>query len=75
MEEFFHHFVTALQLHLASVMTPGILDFPFWFAREMVWWWVVARLCSLVVAFVLSTPLAQSLRPVTVATRHPGEQA
>lgn len=68
-EEFFHHLVGALQILAASRIGEGTLEVPFWLARELVWWWVVARLWSLVGAFLFSTPLACAWRGITLPPR------
>lgn len=48
--------------------TWGILNFFYWLARELVWWWVMARLASLVIAFLWRSP---ALAPVLALVRIP----
>ena len=49
-EEFFHHLVA------------GPAEIGFWLFREAVWWWAVARLASLLGAFLLSCPAGRAIR-------------
>ena len=61
-EEFFHHLETALQPFLAQIVNPQAIEFNFWLGRELLWWWVTARLAALVAAFALTSPLLKKLR-------------
>lgn len=46
----------------------AILHFLYWLARELVWWWVMARLASLLIAFLWRSP---ALAPVLDFLRVP----
>lgn len=52
-EGFFYGIEEALSHHVPP-MVP--LHFLYWIAREMVWWWVMARLAGLVIAFLWNSP-------------------
>lgn len=52
-EGFFYGIEKAISPHVPP-MVP--LHFLYWIARELVWWWVMARLAGLVVAFLWNSP-------------------
>ncbi len=52
-EGFFYGIEKALSLHLPPTVP---LHFLYWIARELVWWWVMARLAGLVIAFLWNSP-------------------
>lgn len=64
-EGFFHGLVTEFTDRHQSV---AVLNFFYWLARELVWWWVMARLASLVIAFLWRSP---ALAPVLAFVRLP----
>lgn len=61
-EEFIHHLEIRLQPALAHIINPQSLEFTFWLGRELLWWWVVARLAALLAALVLNSPLLRRVR-------------
>lgn len=64
-EEFFRHLIGAFtEVYEAW----GILNVVYWLIRELVWWWVMARLASLVIAFLWISP---ALAPVLAVLRIP----
>jgi hypothetical protein len=68
-EEFFHHAATELQPAIAEIIRPEAADLVFWLVREAVWWWVIARLLSLLGAFILTCKTVISLRQRLLRTR------
>lgn len=46
----------------------AVMNFFYWLARELVWWWVMARLASLVIAFLWRSP---AMAPVLAFVRIP----
>ncbi len=64
-EGLFHGLEGALSFHLPAIAP---LHFFYWLARELVWWWVMARLASLLIAFLWRSP---ALAPVLDFLRIP----
>lgn len=64
-ESLFHGLVGAFTERYEAA---AILNFFYWLARELVWWWVMARLASLLIAFLWRSP---ALAPVLDFLRIP----
>jgi hypothetical protein len=68
-EEFFHHLEVMLQPAVSQIILPQSFEFGFWLGRELLWWWVIARLIALLAAFGLSSPFFLNLRGLTERSR------
>jgi hypothetical protein len=64
-EEFFRGVIAE---SLKEALSLGFIHFFYWIGRELVWWWVMARLASLVIAFLWRSP---ALAPVLSLVRIP----
>jgi hypothetical protein len=57
-EEFFRGTLHALAAPVPSEGL-GLVEVYFWIGRELVWWWLVSGLASLVLAYLRRLPLIQ----------------